>query len=285
MVLNIKGKLVGTEKPLIAGILNLTPDSFYDGGKYPDAGAALEACRLMSLQGADFIDIGAVSTRPGAKEVPEEEEIERLRPTLELIRKEMPELVFSIDTASSRTAKLAAEKYGAAMINDISAGDDDPEMLKTVADLQIPFIAGHKQGKPENMQHKPVYKDVVRDIIKYFAKKTEQASLLGINDFIIDPGFGFGKTLAHNYKLLAHLDKFRILEKNILIGISRKSMIYKVLKIQASQALNGTSALHLAALQKGANILRVHDVKEALEIRKLFELLQKGESKEVSTFF
>ncbi len=273
MFINLNQTLINTDSPLIMGILNITPDSFFDGGKYKETEQALRQTQKMLREGADIIDVGAYSTRPGASVISEKEEWQRLEPILKCLRNELPDIIISLDTFRSEIAEKAVEQYNVALINDISAGDADKNMFKTVADLQVPYIAMHKQGNPQNMQDNPHYKNVVKDIIRYFAQKIEQAHLIGINDFIIDPGFGFGKTLKHNYTILKNLDDFKILKKQILVGLSRKSMIYKPLQTNPTDALNGTSALNMLALQKGANILRVHDVKEAVQIRTLHKLV------------
>lgn len=271
--INCCGKLLILEKPVIMGILNITPDSFYDGGKYSAINNIIEHTKIMIDEGAAIIDIGAVSTKPGAKTVSLSEEKKRLLPVVKLLLKEIPEIIISIDTFRSEIAKAAIEE-GACIINDISAGQFDEKMFTTIAKLQVPYIIMHIQGTPENMQVAPHYKNVVQEVLYYFSEKINQLVQLGVNDIIIDPGFGFGKTVEHNYDLLNHLDFFRTLNLPILAGVSRKSMINKVLGTKPKSALNGTTVLNTMALMKGANILRVHDVKEAVETVKLFNALK-----------
>lgn len=252
------------------GILNATPDSFYNQGKGSSPEALLKAAEKMVHEGAFILDIGAMSTRPGAEMISVEEEWQRLEKGIRLIRKAFPKMVLSVDTFRAEIAKRAATE-GIDMINDISAGEMDADMLKTVAGLNLPYIAMHMQGRPQTMQIEPRYDDVVREIVDYFIQKTAAIEQAGIKDVIIDPGFGFGKTTAQNYQLLMALNQFQILDKPILVGLSRKSMIYKVLGNTAAEALNATTALNMLALQNGADILRVHDVKEAMECVRLWE--------------
>ncbi len=255
------------------GILNLTPDSFFDGGKYKDETSILSQVELMLSQGASFIDMGAYSSRPGAEHVPEDEELKRLLPVLELILKNFPETLVSVDTFRSNVASKSLER-GAAMINDISAGNLDPDMFSAVAQYQVPYVMMHLKGTPQSMQKEAHYDDLMKDLLFYFSEKVNEANAKKINDVIIDPGFGFAKTTAQNYTLLNHLDFFQTFNTPLLIGLSRKSMIYKILNSSAKEALNGTTALHTIALLKGANILRVHDIKEAMECVKLVEELK-----------
>ncbi|MEX0361982.1 MAG: dihydropteroate synthase [Allomuricauda sp.] len=276
MTINCKGELIDLSQPKVMGILNLTPDSFYDGGKYKDEKNILLQVEQMLTDGATFIDMGAYSSRPGAEHVPEDQELQRMLPILELILKHYPKTFISIDTFSSKVAKHCIES-GAAMINDISAGNLDDGMFQTVADYQVPYVMMHLKGTPQSMQKLATYDDLIQDLRLYFAQKIEKATSLKINDIIIDPGFGFAKTTSQNYTLLSHLDLFQTFGLPLLIGLSRKSMIYKVLESSSKEALNGTTALHTAALLKGANILRVHDVKEAMECVILIEEL-KGNS-------
>ena len=273
MNINCKGTLVDLSKPKIMGILNLTPDSFFDGGKFNDDDDALRQCERMISEGADFIDIGALSSRPGAKEISEEEELKRLLPALEKVLKEFPETLCSIDTFRSNVAARALD-LGVALVNDISAGNLDSKMLRTVGEYQVPYIAMHMQGTPTSMQQNPTYENIIDELIYFFSEKIKEAHSAGINDVIIDPGFGFGKTIPDNYEILKKLETFECLNTPILVGISRKSMIYKKLGIDASSALNGTSILHTIALLKKTQILRVHDVKEAKECVYLLEALQ-----------
>ncbi|WP_422348734.1 dihydropteroate synthase [Flagellimonas sp.] len=273
MTINCKGELIDLSQPKVMGILNLTPDSFYDGGKYKDEKTILLQVEQMLTDGATFIDMGAYSSRPGAEHVPEDQELQRMLPILELILKHYPKTFISIDTFSSKVAKHCIES-GAAIINDISAGNLDDGMFQTVADYQVPYVMMHLKGTPQSMQKLATYDDLILDLRLYFAQKIEKATSLKINDIIIDPGFGFAKTTSQNYTLLSHLDLFQTFGLPLLIGLSRKSMIYKVLESSSNEALNGTTALHTVALLKGANILRVHDVKEAMECVTLIEELK-----------
>jgi dihydropteroate synthase len=254
------------------GILNVTPDSFYDGGKYKDHSSILHHVEKMINDGASFIDVGAYSTRPGALEVDEHTELKRIVPIISIILKEFPEAIVSIDTFRSKVAKECITN-GAAIINDISAGVQDVQMMPTVAQLNVPYIMMHMRGTPQNMQQQTNYEDVLKEIILFFSKRLSIAKSLGIKDIIIDPGFGFAKNLNQNYELLRQLEMMSFIEHPLLVGVSRKSMIYKTLNSTAEQALNGTTALHMVCLQKGAKILRVHDVKEAMECVKLHNQL------------
>ncbi len=274
MTINCKGELIDLSKPLIMGILNITPDSFFDGGKYTQQQAILKRASEIIEQGADIIDIGAFSTRPGADEVSENEEYRRLSEALEIVRKNYPNVCISVDTFRANIAQKVVENHKVDIINDISAGNFDEKMLQTVAKLNVPYVMMHIQGTPATMQNNPTYDDVVLDIIKYFSERINKATLLGINDIIIDPGFGFGKTIEHNYELLNRLEEFEMLDYPILVGLSRKSMIYKALGITSDESLAGTIALNTVALQKGANILRVHDVAEAVQTAQVFTKLK-----------
>ena len=271
--INCKGQLVSLNSPKVMGILNVTPDSFFDGGKYKDETSILSQVEKMLSDGATFIDIGAYSSRPNAPHVTEIEEKQRLLPIVKLILKQFPETIISIDTFRASVAKEAVEA-GASLINDISAGNLDDEMMKTVGTLGVPYIMMHMQGTPKTMQENPSYNHIVKELLHYFSSKIAEAKSYNINDLIIDPGFGFGKTVAHNYEILKQLQLFELLDFPILAGVSRKSMIYKVLKNTPQEALNGTSVLHTIALQNGTSILRVHDVKEAMECVKLVELIK-----------
>ncbi len=257
-------------KPVIIGILNLTPDSFYDGGRYHNKEQWISQTYKMLQEGADIIDLGAVSTRPGAKIISEEEELRRLLEPLNTLKKAFPKALFSIDTFRSQVA-IQTVNAGAHIINDISGGNFDPEMFATIAHMKVPYVLMHMHGMPNVMQDNPISVDIVKEVRSYFEKKVRQLNQLGFEDIILDPGFGFGKTLECNYELLRHMEEIRINQLPVLAGISRKSMINKVLQTQASGALNGTSVLHVLALQHGANLLRVHDVKEALEVVKLLD--------------
>ncbi|PSG86374.1 dihydropteroate synthase [Aurantibacter aestuarii] len=273
MTLNCKQTLIDLSTPKIMGILNVTPDSFYDGGQYKDEDAILQQVENMLTNGATFIDVGAYSSRPNADFVTEVEELNRLTPIIKLLVKQFPEIIISVDTFRSEVAKQAV-KHGAALINDISAGELDKLMLDTIAKLQVPYIMMHMRGTPQTMQQQTDYRDLINDILFYFSEKIQKARQLGINDLIIDPGFGFAKTTEQNFELLEKLKLFNILDLPILAGVSRKSMIYKSLQTTAKEALNGTTALHMVALQNGAKLLRVHDVKEAVECVKLYNLLK-----------
>jgi len=264
MTINCKGQLIDLTSPKIMGIINLTPDSFYDGGKYANEKEVFSQVEKMLTDGATFIDIGAYSSRPGAQHISEEEELRRIVPIVKDLIDRYPDILLSIDTFRSSVAKKCIEE-GAALINDISAGNMDSEMLKTISKLNVPYIMMHMQGTPQNMQKKPVYNNVTQDILYYFSEKIALARSHGINDIIIDPGFGFGKTNKHNFKLLNELELLKNIELPLLVGLSRKSMIYKTLNTDAQNALNGTTALNTLSIYKGANILRVHDVKEAME--------------------
>lgn len=272
MTINCKGKLIDLSAPKVMGILNLTPDSFYDGGKYKNEGEILSQVYMMLKNGATFIDVGAYSSRPNANHVSENEELKRLLPIISLILKEFPEVFMSIDTFRSQVAKYGIEA-GAALINDISAGKLDEQMLETVSKLQVPYIIMHMKGTPQTMQKQTTYKNLIKDILYYFSERISKAKALGIVDVIIDPGFGFAKTREQNFQLLSQLELLKILDKPILVGFSRKSMIYKTLENSAKEALNGTTVLNTIALQKKASILRVHDVKEAVECVKLVKQL------------
>lgn len=256
------------------GILNITPDSFYDGGRFVQKEKVLSKVQQMLDEGAALIDIGAVSTRPGAVLPNEMEELRRLIPVVRSLKKKFPEIQLSIDTFRSGVVKELYKQIGPFLVNDISAGEFDSQMFTTVAKLRLPYCMMHMQGNPQSMQKNPDYENLVQDIIKFFANRLEKLRLLGISDVIIDPGFGFGKTIDHNYELLKKLDHFKIFELPIMVGLSRKSMIYKLLDSNPENALNGTSILHGVALERGANILRVHDVKEAMESVRLLEKIK-----------
>ena len=268
--LNLGGQLLDLSSPAVMGIINATPDSFFQGSRVPEPKIAVEIAKKMIDEGAAILDVGAVSTRPGAKDITEEEEVERISPVIEAIRQNLPEAVISIDTWRSSVARTMHKRFGIHMVNDISAGNLDPNMFSCVADLGIVYAMMHMQGSPESMQESPQYDNVVDDIIQFFAKKIYKLRKLGINDVLIDPGFGFGKSTEQNYQLLRELDAFAITELPLMVGLSRKSMIYKPLDMDPASALNGTTAAHMAALLGGASILRVHDVKEAIETVKIF---------------
>jgi dihydropteroate synthase len=273
MNISCKGKLIDLTTPKIMGILNLTPDSFYDGGVFNNSDRALAQTEKMLLEGATFIDVGGASSKPGAVEISIDEELARVLPIIEEIQKRFPEAIISIDTYRSVVAQQAVAT-GAAIVNDISGGNLDAKMLGTVGALGgVPYIAMHMQGKPQNMQDNPSYDNVLVAIRSFFAAKIDEAHKAGIHDIIIDPGFGFGKTLDHNYSLLKNLSSMQMDGIPMLIGLSRKSMIHKLLEIEAADALNGTTVLNTIALQQGAQILRVHDVKEAQQAIHLIEKL------------
>ncbi|MFM9948597.1 MAG: dihydropteroate synthase [Saprospiraceae bacterium] len=270
--LNCKGRLLSLEQPLVMGILNVTPDSFYDGGRYAGVDAALFKAAAMLEEGAAIIDIGGMSSRPGAEILSSEMELQRVLPVVEAIVQRFPEAVLSIDTIHSKTAKVCVEA-GAAIVNDISGGRLDGEMFQMVAELDVPYVLMHMKGVPGNMQGQAVYEDVVAEVLDFFIEGIGRLRSLGVKDILLDPGFGFGKTAAHNFRLLNNLHVFQITGCPLLAGISRKSMIWKTLKIAPEAALNGTTALHLVALQQGARILRVHDVRPAVETIRLWETL------------
>ena len=273
MTINCRGQLIDCSEPRVMGILNLTPDSFFDGGKYKDEHSILTQVETMIQQGADFIDVGGYSSRPGADDVASLEELNRVIPAIEAISKRFPECLISIDTFRSEVADRAIAS-GACMINDISGGDRDPKMPKVAAKHQVPYIFMHMRGTPQTMNQLTQYEDVVLEVTQELAKKLKQLRALGLNDLIADPGFGFAKTLDQNYTLLNHLEHLKLLEVPILVGLSRKSMIYRLLETQPDHALNGTSVANTIALIKGANILRVHDVLQATEAIRLIKALK-----------
>lgn len=271
--INCGGFLLDISKPLVMGILNITKDSFFDGGAYISGKKWIEHTSKMLSEGADIIDVGVTSSKSGSKLSDKNEEGEKLKKVIKTLVKEFPKAIFSVDTYWSTSAKIAITE-GAHIINDISAGNFDEEMFTVIAEMKVPYIIMHIKGTPENMQVCPEYNDITREVIFELSAKVDTLKKLGISDIIIDPGFGFGKTMEHNYKLFSELETFRYFERPILVGISRKSMICKALDVKPEEALNGTTALNMLALQKGANILRVHDVKEAKETIKLFENLR-----------
>ena len=272
MTINCKGQLIDLSTPKVMGILNITPNSFFDGGKYKNENELLERVQKMLNEGADFIDVGAYSSKPNAEFVSEEEEISRIIPVVNLLQKHFPEIILSIDTFRAGVAKVCIEN-GAAIINDISAGKLDDKMLETIAEFQVPYIMMHMKGTPQTMQTFTQYDDIIKEMLFYFSERIAAARALGINDLIVDPGFGFAKTLEQNYAVMKKMELFQMLELPLLVGISRKSMIYKTLETNAESALNGTTFLNTIALTKGAKILRVHDVKEAVECVRLFNKL------------
>ena len=269
MTINCKGQLIDLSTPKVMGILNVTPNSFFDGGKYKNENEILSQVEKMLLNGAAFIDLGAYSSKPSAEFVSEEEEISRIVPAIDLILKNFPETILSIDTFRAEVAKASIES-GAAIINDIAAGNLDEKMFEIIAKYNVPYIMMHMRGNPQTMQTLANYDDIVKEMVFYFLERIASARSFGINDLIIDPGFGFAKTLEQNYEVFQKMELFNMLELPLLVGISRKSMISKALDINTENALNGTTVLNALALTKGAKILRVHDVKEAMECVTLF---------------
>lgn len=273
MNINCNGNLIDLTTPKVMGILNVTPNSFYDGGKHKEINSIIHQVDKMLSEGADFIDIGAYSSKPSAEFVSEEEEIKRLVPIVKSLVETFPNIILSVDTFRANVAKASVEN-GVAMVNDIAAGLLDDKMLETVAELKVPYIMMHMRGNPQTMQSLTDYNDIVKEIIFYFSERIQKARSFGISDIVIDPGFGFAKTVEQNYEVLHKMELFEMLELPLLAGVSRKSMIYKVLESSPQEALNGTSVLNTIALQKGAKILRVHDVKEAVECIKLVSKLK-----------
>ena len=265
--------------PCVMGILNITPDSFYAGSRMQTEAEITARAQQILDEGAGIIDIGAYSSRPNAENVSAHEEMERLRMGLEILRKTHPGAVISVDTFRADVARMCVEEYGVAIINDIAAGEMDTDMFRTVAELNVPYIMMHMQGTPQNMQKHPHYDNVLKEVFLYFAQKVQQLRDLGMKDIILDPGFGFGKTVEHNYELLAHLEEFRVFELPLLVGVSRKSMIYRLLGGTPRDALNGTTVLDTICLLKGADILRVHDVREAVETVKIVEAMRRNGDK------
>ncbi len=274
--LNCKGKLLSLSKPVVMGVINTTPDSFYPGSRLDNPLKALQLAKQMQAEGAQIIDIGGQSTRPGSERINASEEMERVLPVVEIIHHEMPEMILSIDTYHAEVA-AAALHSGASMVNDISAGEMDENMISTVACACVPFVCMHMKGTPENMQINPHYENLMEELIDFFSKKIDQCKRAGIHDIIIDPGFGFGKTIAQNFEILHNLQIFKMLGMPIIAGLSRKATVYKTLGINTDEALNGTTVLNTIALLNGANILRVHDVKAAAEAVKLVEAYKGNE--------
>lgn len=274
--INCHGKLLDLSIPKIMGIMNITPDSFYHKSRFIGSEDVKKRINQIIEEGGDIIDIGAYSSRPGAEHINEVVEWERLAPVLESIRDINSELIISVDTFRSGIAKKVVREFDVDIINDISAGSMDNEMFTTITELNVPYIIMHMQGTPQDMQKNPTYEHLMKEVFLFFAKKIEQLNNLGVSDVIIDPGFGFGKTLDNNYELLAKLNEFKIFELPILTGLSRKSMIYNLLETTPDEALNGTSILNTMALNSGSNILRVHDVKEAVEVKLLFNKINKS---------
>jgi len=272
-LINLKGKLYSFEYPKVMGILNLSPDSFYDGGSWLNVERAVSHALQMHEDGAFLIDIGAFTSKPGSSMISENEEENRLFPVLELLNKKNSEIIISVDTCRAGIAKKVVNRYDVAIINDISCGNFDPDMFECIAQLKVPYVLMHIQGSPLNMQVKPIYQNVVKEVVKTLSEKISHLNRLGVNDIIIDPGFGFGKSIENNFELLRNLEYFHLFEKILLVGISRKSMIYKTLNVAPSDALCGTISLNMVALMKGANIIRVHDVKEAVQTVTIFQKL------------
>ena len=266
--LNCKGRLLVIENPIVMGIINVTPDSFYEGSRFMGEEKILFEAEKMLKEGAEILDIGGQSTRPGSIQLSEDDELKRVIEPIELLHKNFPDAIISIDTYQSKVA-VEAVSAGASMVNDISGGNMNTEMLQTVGKLNVPYICMHMQGTPQTMQKEPHYENLIKELLDFFVQKINDCKKAGIHDVIIDPGFGFGKTIKHNFELLQNLTVFKMLEKPLMVGISRKSTIYKTLGITANEALNGTTVLHTIGLLNGANILRVHDVKEAKEAIKL----------------
>ena len=272
--INVNGRLLDLSSPKVMGIVNVTPDSFYTSSRVGDEAALRCRVEQMRAEGADMIDIGACSTRPGADTVASDEEMKRLEWALKTVCSEWPEAIISVDTFRSEVAKMSVEEYGAAIVNDISAGDLDGNMFDTVARMRVPYIIMHMKGRPATMQQAPKYDDVVSEVVMYLAGKVAALRERGVADIIIDPGFGFGKTLEHNYELLAHLSALHELECPPLVGMSRKSMVYRLLEQTPEEALNGTTVVNTMALLQGANILRVHDVRAAVEAVRICEKMK-----------
>lgn len=269
ITLNLRGRLLELREPQIMGILNVTPDSFFSESRTPDEEHIAQRVKQMMNDGADMIDIGGYSARPGANDVSTEEEMNRLRRGLRIIRKLYPDVPVSVDTFRADVARMCIEEEGADIINDISGGMMDRQMFRTVAQLHVPYIMMHMQGTPDSMQLAPHYDNLRQEVMLYFAERIDRLCQMGVKDIIVDPGFGFGKTMEHNYELMAHLEDFHVFGLPLLVGISRKSMIYKLLGGTPQTSLNGTTVLNTIALTKGAHILRVHDVKEAVEAKRI----------------
>jgi len=263
--LQVQGKIINLNSPKVMGILNVTPDSFYDGGRYNQNGTFLKHAEKMIREGADFIDVGGYSSRPGAVDIPVEEELSRTIPVIHALKKEFPLVLLSIDTFRSQVADAAVNE-GAGIVNDISAGDLDPAMYETIARLQVPYIAMHMRGTPKTMNQLTHYENLLKNLIDFFHQKIQKLTAAGVKDVIVDPGFGFAKTPSQNFELLKNLNQLHVLERPMLVGLSRKSMIWRTLETSPEDSLNGTSVLNTMALIKGASILRVHDVKQAREV-------------------
>lgn len=277
--INVNGRLLDLSEPQVMGILNVTPDSFYSGSRMQTQEDITARARQILDEGGSIIDIGAYSSRPDAEHISAKEEMNRLKTGLEIIRQNHPEVIISVDTFRAEVAEFCVTEYQVDIINDIAGGEMDNKMFDTVARLNVPYIMMHMQGTPQNMQKAPHYNNLIKEVFLYFARKVQQLHERGVKDIILDPGFGFGKTVEHNYELMAHLEDFRIFELPLLVGVSRKSMITRLLGVKAQEALNGTTVLDTISLMKGADILRVHDVKEAVETVRIV-----GKLKECSSF-
>jgi len=272
--INLNGQLLDLAKPVVMGIINVTPDSFFDGGKYKTEKKVLKRAEEIQTQGGAVIDIGAVSTQPGSEGISTKDEIERLLPAVRAVKKEFPDAFISIDTYRSWVALKVIEDCGPCMVNDVSGGNFDVNMFDTIGKLRVPYVLMHMLGTPVKMQNNPEYGDIIRDISMFFTEQVKKLTKAGVVDVIIDPGFGFGKTLDHNFELLNRLDSFKVFQLPLMVGVSRKSMIYKMLKITPEEALNGTSVVNTLALMGGADILRVHDVKEAVETIRILDMVR-----------
>jgi len=277
-IFSTKNTILHSYNPMVMGILNITPDSFYDGGKYTETKKILQQAKKILQQGAEIIDIGAYSTRPGASDISEEEELKRLIPIIKLVKTHFPTALISADTFRAKVA-ISAIDNGANIINDISGGTLDKNMFATIAQLKVPYILTHIKGTPQNMQSQAHYENITGEVKHYFTEKLNTLNALGVNEICIDPGFGFSKTIAHNYELLNNLSSFKTFKLPLLCGISRKGMVYKLLETKPTQALNGTTVLNTIALMQGANILRVHDVKAAKEVIKIVNMYQSFQQK------
>lgn len=281
LTLNLSGKLLSLERPIVMGIINVTPDSFYSTSRIAGERELRERIDTLLHEGASIADVGAYSSRPGAEDVSSQEEMRRLAPTLQILRDEYPELPVSVDTFRAEVARWAVQEYGVSMINDISGGALDPEMYTTIAELQVPYVLMHMRGTPQTMGGQTDYRDLVLDILDYFIERVGQLTELGVHDVILDPGFGFSKTLEQNYELLARMSDLQtVLPQPLLVGVSRKSMVYRLLGVTPEEALNGTSILHAFALERGAKILRVHDVAPAVEVIRIYEAMHPYELKD-----
>lgn len=276
--MNVNGRLLDLSTPRVMGILNVTPDSFYADSRMQTEAQIATRVEQMLEEGADMIDIGAYSSRPGAADISVQEEMDRLRAGLRIVRRMHPDAIVSVDTFRAAVACMCVEEYGVAIVNDISGGEMDKDMFPTVARLGVPYVLMHMQGTPQNMQQQPHYDSLLGDIFRYFARKVQQLRDLGAKDIVLDPGFGFGKTLEHNYELLAHLEDFRVFGLPLLVGVSRKSMVYNLLGATPAEALNGTTAVNTVCLMKGADILRVHDVRQAVEAVKIITKMKETEN-------